>query len=122
MLRKFALFAVVAFLAVASVPAWGQATLSNEAPLDLAKLMAPTGYCRCGAPIRTPTETTAGTNCSSATASLISILWDYVTCIECAGPTLTSSCSTSGGEDPVFLATGYFTYRCYQLGGGCQIP
>jgi hypothetical protein len=118
MKRTLALFALFAAVAV---PSWGQAGMSSDTPLDFAKLDSPKAYCRCGSAVRTPTASVAGVNCGSATASLESFLWGYISCVDCREPVLTSSCSFSGGEDPIIFASGYLTYRCYQL-GGCQIP
>ncbi len=83
---------------------------------------AQAAYCRCGPLVTTPTLWASGTICSYATANLETNLWSYVSCYICREPVLTSTCYSAGGEDPVASATGYFSYRCYQLGGGCQIP
>ncbi len=84
---------------------------------------AQAAYCRCGPLATTPTITvTGGSNCSNATSNLETQLWSYVTCVLCREPVLTSTCSVLQGDDVVNIrATGYLSYRCYQL-GGCQIP
>ena len=80
------------------------------------------GYCSCGPAAHTPTISAWANGCPTATDNLEAALWGYVSCYLCRDPVLTSSCHYTGGEDPFAIATGYFTYRCYQLGGGCQIP
>ncbi len=83
---------------------------------------AQAAYCGCGPSVKTPTLTAGGPLCSLAKANLEDALWNYISCALCREPVLTSTCNFSGGEDPYASVTGYFTYRCYQVGGGCQIP
>ena len=95
------------------------ATLSLADPQSVKA--APSVYCRCGVAQNTVTLSRQAATCAQATAALRSALQATYVCYECRDAVLHSSCTSTGGEDPFAMATGYLTFRCY-VTGGCAIP
>jgi hypothetical protein len=78
--------------------------------------------CKCGTATNTTTLSRTGASCAAAASALEYALHGTYTCYECRDAVLHSTCTSSGGEDPYFTATGYLTFKCFNLVGNCAIP